>query len=310
MKKIIFILALSNSFLTFSQDGEKNFINSFEQYQDLFDNPNEIYDVYFNLFQKADQDSIAKYGVRLEKFINLSTFNFACQFEDSLLEAQLFSKLGVLPKLKNLSIRTKFQHQFQGFNHLKSLTLEKEVDLNNSHLASFQNILNLGISTNSTTTVTSTSSVFELPNVETIEVYGLNQSNFPFEKLSSLKKTHRIQLVNCQLAKFPESWGKLELTVLTLTYSKIDSVSSNWICNSSFNDHLDMQISVKEDIVEVEKCIIESPLIQLKISVEGTFDKKTMKQLRKLRKKIKRINKSGNRKNEVWFEKIMEIHTY
>ncbi len=159
MKKIIFIIALSNSFLTFSQNGGKSFINSFEQYQDLFNNPGEVYDVYFNLFQKADQDSIAKNGVRVDKFINLSTFNFACQFEDSLLEAQVFSKLGVLPKLKNLSIRTKFQHQFQGFNHLKSLTLEKEVDLNNSHLVSFQNILNLGISTNPTTAVTVTTLV-------------------------------------------------------------------------------------------------------------------------------------------------------
>lgn len=284
-----------------------SFVNNLSDYKRILSNPESVTNLYLNIPPEAMEDTYDLLDLRLNSLVNVRHVSFVCQLIDSSLEARLFNDLGEMKSLESLTISSHYMHHYNGFDNLKSLGFNDNANLSNPSLVNFGKIKELGIGLNESNKVHENSPVFDFQSVIHLELYRMDDKNFPFHKLSDLKNLVEITLSECKLSKIPESWSSLNLNKVDINYSEITDYSG-WLCQKEYYP-LSLEISTQK-LITVNDCLLYKPEIEFYLWIEGEYTKPEKHNLRKLKRNCNRVNRKGRRLNENWKRKSFGIHYY
>lgn len=280
-------------------------ISTFEEFKEKIVKAETIEGIHFNLLNRDEFLLCKESGFDFSTFSNLKVINMYTDVLDSVYTEKILMSLSELPNLEKLQLTSKWNHSFEGFSNIKSLTLRGNTDLNNPGLSNFESVEVLLIGHGYKGNVLAESPIFQFSHLSYLQLIDFSEETFPYEELSNLINLNCLHIGNCSLRRIPKEFGELEkLGEINLSNTPIlsDTLNLEWMCDLTSSEMecgyapLFEYTSSKKNLVSVpvvEKDIIYKANVNLIIDLK--IPKEDKKQIRR-GKRLKRRFKSARRK--------------
>ena len=223
----------------------------------------------------------------LSIFKRLNSVSLIIPYKDSIFESKLISSLSNLSTLEELIIYTKYKHDFNGFESVKSIGISDGL-LNNPNILKFDSLETI-VMLSIRDSISSDDPLFDIKSIK--EFYSSESSKwkFPYEAIGKYKNLEILELDYTFIKIIPEEWNSLK-SLKKLTINAMEQVDLSALDLSELTSFNYLQIRSKSIVPEIHESFFQNGNVEIGI-FPGEIDKEGLKKMKRYKKFAKKAHK-------------------